>query len=382
MKLFYTLIILVLGFNLSSEIISVPKYNYSVYLPEGWILQEYSDDSELSWLSHDNGVVFSVTSWSGEVFENINEMFDELTSGFNADGDFVQYKYLTRKSAIGEVTFTTNSLEYKGWILFVNGSDFDYFISAFSLLENYIDQYSEIQSAIDSFAIGKEGELQPGPMSAFMDASPNRVDRVYSVDFLGQELKISVSETDFSSTQTLIEREANVMLNYSNDPENFYNAWKRYYKIIYRDSFKRMDSVYNALYPYLSQDKYDDYKKAELIMFWLQGYEYKRDLNSASDLLNPLESVITKTGDCDARSLVMGILLSKFGIKSLLLTSEKVKHAMIAVLCQGDGAAFHYEGENYLTVELTAKALIGEIKESMSDPALWTPISMEYKSEL
>lgn len=382
MKHFYTLILFLLSINLNSEIVSVPKYNYSVYPPEGWKLQEYNDDSELSWLSHDNGVAFSVTSWSGEVFESISIMFDELTSGFNADGDFVTYKYLDRDCAIGEVTFVTNSKEHKGWIIFIDGDDFDYFISAYSLLVNYEDQYSEIQSAIDSFAIGKKGELKPGPMSAFMDATPTRKSNVYTVDFFGQNLRISASEADFSSAQTLIEREANVMLNYSNDPENFYNAWKRYYKLIYRDSYERMDSVYNALYPYLSQEKYDDYKRAELIMFWLQRYNYKRDLKSSSDLLNPLESVITKTGDCDARSLVMGILLSKFGIKSLLLTSEKVKHAMIAVLCQGDGAVYNYEGESYLTVELTAEALIGEINKSMSDPSLWTPISMEYESEL
>lgn len=380
----YILLFLIFLANvfLWGEIVTVPKYNYSVYPLEGWALQEYSDDSELSWLSNDNGVAFSIASWSGEVFLDIDDMFHEVTSGFNASGDFVRFDYLNRNCAIGEITFVTNNKEHKGWILLIDGSDFDYYLSAFSLLENYNDKYSEIQSALDSFAIGKNGELLPGPMTTFLDATPTKKNSIYTIDFFGQELKVSASEVDFSSSQTLIEREATVMLNYSNDPENFYKAWQRYYKLIYRDSYSRLEGVYKSLFPYLSQEKYDDYKRAELIMFWIQGYEYKRDLKSTSDLLNPLESAITKTGDCDARSLVMGILLKKFGIDSVLLTSEKVKHAIIAVKCQGDGAVYNFEGEDYLTVELTAKALIGEIKESMADPGLWTPVSMEYKSDL
>ena len=39
-----------------------------------------------------------------------------------------------------------------------------------------------------------------------------------------------------------------------------------------------------------------------------------------------------------------------------------------------------YKGKKYLTVELTTKALIGEIKESISDPSLWTPVEMEYSN--
>ncbi|MBN2618346.1 MAG: hypothetical protein JXR64_08570, partial [Spirochaetales bacterium] len=97
-----------------------------------------------------------------------------------------------------------------------------------------------------------------------------------------------------------------------------------------------------------------------------------------SDLLNPLEAALYRVGDCDARSLVLGLLLKKFGIESLLLTSEIAKHAIIAVDIPGDGLNYKYNGKEYLEIELTKKTLIGEIDESISNPDIWTPVEMGY----
>lgn len=362
------------------DIVTVPNYNYSVYPLEGWDLQEYSSDSSLSWISRDNGVFFSVDSWHGDEFTDINSMFTTLTRDLNAQGSCVKFQYLDRESAIGEIVVTLNGFKYKGWIVLINGTGHDYYISGFSLLENYRELYSEIQSGIDSFSIGKEGALSPGPITTFLDQTPNKKLVKYNIDFFDHIIPLEIMDNQFSSAQTVIEREANIMLNYSNDPDNFYNAWKRYYKILFRDNYTRLDPVYRALEPYLGRDKYSDYDLTELLMFWIQGYTYSRDLDTASDLLNPLEASVFRKGDCDSRSLILGILLHKFEIKSILMTSEKVKHAMTGVNIPGEGAKIEHKGNEYLTVELTAKALIGEIKNTMSDPELWTIINMEYES--
>lgn len=380
MKTSVFVLLLLLPMYFHGEIVTVPKYNYSVFPLEGWELQEYESEAELSWISHNNGVSFTVRSWIGDTYSDIREMFTDLTSGLDATGNCVVFSYLDRDSAIGEVEVILNNVKYKGWIVFIEGSGFDYYISGFSLVENYKELYSEIQSAIDSFAIGREGAYMPGPITTFLDATPNKSDKEHNVDFFNNKLKIISSDVSTSSSQTLIEREAEIMKGYSHDPERFYNAWKRYYKLIFRDSYSRLDGVYNALYPYLGNNKYSDYDLTELLMFWIQGYTYRRDLSSASDLLNPLEASLSKTGDCDARSLILGILLHKFNIDSILLASEKVKHAMLAVDIPGEGAKFTHEDKDYLTIELTAKALIGEIKKSMADPSLWTVVEMEYES--
>lgn len=380
MKLLVFLFILTISSTLYGEIVTVPQFNYSVYPLEGWLLEEYESESELTWISHNNGVVFSVNSWHGDKFDSVSTMFKEVTSDLNASGNCVVFSYLDRDSVIGEIELILNGVVYKGWIVLIEGTGFDYYISAFSLLENYDDLYIEIQSAIDSFALGKEGDLSPGPITTFLDDTPNKRDVEHQIDFFNNNLSISTTSVEFSTAQTVIEREAQIMKAYSMDPDRFYKAWERYYKIIFRDNYSRLDGVYTALEPYIGNNKYSDYDLTELLMFWIQGYSYKRDLNTASDLLNPLEASISRSGDCDARSLILGILLHKFGIESILLTSEKVKHAMLAVNCPGEGAKMKHNGKEYLTIELTAKALIGEIKKGMADPALWTVIEMEYDS--
>ncbi|MGL1893786.1 MAG: hypothetical protein OCD02_19270 [Spirochaetaceae bacterium] len=373
-----SVILLLILCEINAEVVGVPKYDYSINPLIGSVLQDFEEESTLSWLSEDYGVALSIKAWEGSTFSDVTAMFNELTEGFNAAGDCVKFDYLDMQGVIGEVTFPVSGVNNKGWIIFLNGSKFDYYLISFTLEDNYREYYSEIQSVLDSFSSSSEGALRPGPVSAFYDQSPTNVNQDYTVDFFDNKLEIKSSKYSFTTSQTAIEREANVMLNYSNNPELFYKAWSRYYKLIFRDNYSRLEPVYQGLYPYFANDKYTDYELTELLMFWIQGYTYARSLESASDLLNPIEAALTKTGDCDSRSLILGILLHKFGINSILLTSEKVKHALLAVNCPGEGATYEYNGKKYLTVELTAKMLIGEISEKHSDLSLWTPVEMEY----
>lgn len=357
---------------------SVPDYDYSINPLEGWLLQPFENTSELSWYSSNQSIALSVLAFSGETYSDITTMFNDLTKEYDASGSFVKFQYLGFECTIGEITFKLGGETNKGWILFLNGSNFDYQISSFSRIESYEDNINEIQSVIDSFSPGKKGAINSGPISMFLNESPSKIIKNFPVDFFGNTLIVSGSEYDFENAQSIIEREANIMQNYSHDRKNFYNAWKRYYKVIFRDNYSRLEPLFVALYPYFADNKYTDYNLVELLMFWIQGYTYERSLESESDLLNPFEASTLKLGDCDTRSLILGILLNKFGVENILLTSEKVKHAIIAVDCPGDGMTYEYKGKKYLMVELTTKALIGEIKESFADPALWTPVEMEY----
>ena len=375
---FFILILLIGHISLFGDIVAVPEYNFSIYPLEGWVLQDYSSSSDLSWLSSDSSIALNIISYSGDRFSTVSEMFDELTPSLNATGDCVKFEYLDRECAIGEINLKVGNIQFKGWLLLINGEDYDYYLLSFSSLENYEGSINEIQSVIDSFALLGEGELSSGPITTFLNASPTRVKSSHEILFFSQTLKVELYEYDYSTAQSVIEREADIMGNYSNSPKEFYNAWRRYYKVLYRDNYKRLDPLYSALKPYFPKGKYSDYELTELLMFWIQGFKYGRTLEQKSDLINPLEAAVKGIGDCDTRSLILGILLSKFNIDSLLLTSEKLKHAVVAVRCDGEGVKFKNDGIDYLFVELTSKSLIGEIDESRAEPELWLPIKMEY----
>lgn len=370
-------LLFLLRFSIGAEIVGVPHYNYSIYPLEGWKLQGYSSDAELSWMSAEMDIACSVSAYEGSMFSSVEEMFSTLSLEYNGEGGFYPFIYQGMDAVIGEIKFEISGKIYKGWLLFMNGDEFDYHLNAFSLYESYEESQNEILSVIDSFAYGKNGTLNMGPVSTFLDSSNSKNFQIYTMDFFDHPLHITSSEYDFNNAQTIIEREAEIMNNYSEDPDRFYEAWKRYYKLIFRDNYSRLEPLYQALYPYLAQDRYTEYDLTEIIMFWLQTYTYERE-GGQSDLLSPLASSSKQVGDCDARSLIMGILLHKFGIQTLLLTSEKVKHAMIAAKIPGEGVKYIHNNDEYLRIELTKKALIGEITESIIDESLWTPVEMEY----
>ena len=62
----------------------------------------------------------------------------------------------------------------------MNGLDFDYYMIAFCLTDNYDEYVSEIQSVIDSFSYGVQGPLNPGPITSFLNESPNRSFKNYT----------------------------------------------------------------------------------------------------------------------------------------------------------------------------------------------------------
>lgn len=373
------LLVLLLLVNtlICAEIVGVPHFNYSIYPPIGWKLQPYTTAAELSWLSRDMDVACSVTAYDGSSYQTVEEMFKTLSREYHGQGEFFSFVYQGMEALLGEVEFKIADRVHKGWLLFLEGDEFDYHLNAFSLLESYEVSQSKILSVIDSFAYGESGALGFGPVSTFLHSSENKQVLTYPIDFFNQTINISSSEYDFTNAQTIIEREADIMKDYSEDPTNFYSAWKRYYKLIFRDNYSRLEPLFQELNRYLGQDMFSDYQRAEYLMLWLHSFQYDR-LGGQSDLLNPLASCTSQTGDCDARSLIMGILLHKFGIESILLTSEKVKHAMIAVKIPGEGVKYSYDGDDYLRIELTKKALMGEIPENLVDESLWTVVEMEY----
>ncbi len=91
---------------------------------------------------------------------------------------------------------------------------------------------------------------------------------------------------------------------------------------------------------------------------------------------SPIEFMYDLKGDCDTRSLLLFVLLKKFGYKTLLLASEYYKHAIIAVNLPdkgSDGIKFKYNNENYSVWETTAPGLpAGVLSPEVDNMNLWS----------
>ena len=152
-------------------------------------------------------------------------------------------------------------------------------------------------------------------------------------------------------------------------------AWRRFFRIIYRDSLNGLTPLIEELHRRYSPRPEPQERRliAEELLSWLQGFEYRRS-GTLSDFLDPVQVLVSSSGDCDSLGLLYVLLLHSFEIDAILLVSEAYSHAMPAADLPGEGARFMVEGTGYLVAEMTEKVALGLIAADMADPSGWIPV--------
>ncbi len=364
-------ILIFLALGLHARQVLLNPTTASVDVPAGWNLYDKTDPGRISFINPDNTIIFQVTSYDGSLYSGDLQMMDSHLQELEImESDYSRFLYEDRSVSLAEATFVSSGSPFHGWFLFIEREDQDYYLTAFSSEEYYDDSFSWIISCLDSFAPDQEGREISGPIST-MVSSGNNIRESLSIEFSGKIFPFSYDPVKEESVQILIEREASILNSYT-DPEEFEEAWKRYYQFIYRTSQKdleslswKMDSLMNGK---------SDSEKAELVLSWLQSFKYGSS-DTFSDLLSPLSSIAQKTGDCDALALVYNIILHDLGIDALLMVSYVYSHAMAAVQLDRSGAGFEFNKKKYIVAELTKKVDIGMISQDMADISKWIIIS-------
>jgi hypothetical protein len=174
----------------------------------------------------------------------------------------------------------------------------------------------------------------------------------------------------------VIEREALVLSAYASVPELFYPAWERYYRLIYRDSYSRLNPLSEALdNGPLPLDSPDRRIAAERLLSWLQSFTYG-STGGFSDLLSPAAACSSRTGDCDSLSLVLLILMDRYGVDGKLLLSQQAHHALAALDLPGRGMRYTEGEDSWIVAELTSTLPLGELPERLSGVNDWFGISL------
>ena len=173
--------------------------------------------------------------------------------------------------------------------------------------------------------------------------------------------------------------EYSVLAMYANN-QFWKEAWQRYYRCIYRDSYSRIENagrdIYKNLYNKAKKEnpQNEEIKYAQYLLSWVQNFDYKRADNKNSSDFTPLPAVLTGEGnDCDSRSLLVALLLKQIGIESLLLISNEYSHAMVATEIEAPGQIYSLEGSDryFIFGETTAKVTWGMINADFQDQSKW-----------
>jgi hypothetical protein len=223
-------------------------------------------------------------------------------------------------------------------------------------------------SVLDSLMPTDADRLYPGPITEF--AYPRETRVRYPLWNIGEEAWFYAEDEEAS--QDLVDREFEVLRRYANSPL-WEEAWIRFYRAIYRDSYDRLRNAAFVIERKMNVPAVDERDFAGLVLDWIQCFAYERN-PEGSDFTNLVSAVIGGRGDCDSRAMLWALILNHSNIQAAMMVSREYSHAMGLAELSGPGARFSLEGKSLLIAETTARVPIGLIAENQSVSDYWLGI--------
>lgn len=311
-----------------------------------------------------------------EMMEKISTVYEEC--------DFV---WNNRACAFGtfEMTMDTN---YSGLSMVVPSYDNQHYLLflGYAPASNQSFTQSIIMSCLNSICLDYSEYYTPGPVTTF--ACPLGNSKEFTIKIEEDEIKSTINEYDEDAAEFLIEMEYTILRlqKYNSDDERI-AAWQRYYRIIYRDNYGRIEKVLgdiiNYYYPLAGKpDKQNEIVFAQKILSWVQNFQYDRATSQTdSDFTSLCAAFCGKGNDCDSRSMMVCAFMQYLKIDSVLLISPEFSHALAGIDIMAPGQMFMFNDKNYLLGETTAKITWGTVVKEHADKNKWFPVYL-YLGEI
>ncbi|MEA1910884.1 MAG: hypothetical protein U9N32_04295 [Spirochaetota bacterium] len=369
---FILIFILFTGFNVFSWEAGLFSSSF-VNVPEGWYVLENKED-KVTFADPTDTAYFQLKRYSGNRFSRAVDIYTYVSTELGATGEGEEFLFDTKDSYFASIAFESSGYPYMGYLVCVEGEFEDIVLLAFSDEDNYNLSHDFLISSIDSFSLTESGLKNPGPVSQFYYPWPGRDKTINYITMDTKKIPVSFDVNEISTARILIEREARVLIQYTNSNLSDL-AWARYYKLIYRDNFNRLRRIARIAASEITDDfeSLSPLEKSSLLLSWIQEFKYVRT-GTLADFMSPIDTVFEAAGDCDSRSLLYIMLLEYNGIDSILMVSSEYSHSLTGVAVVGMGAHYSYEGSEYLIAETTDNVSIGLIDRTMADPSKWMGI--------
>jgi hypothetical protein len=373
--------------------IASSTWGFSLDPPEGYTLSGGDGRNDFSFVSS-FGTTLRLTVYPNS--SSLESQAGEFERKLGAIAGRHAFDYHGRRALVSTLRFTGGAANGRssGWAFYVelnsagprgNGSARPPILAA-AAYGPPGDQYQLLHlSALDSIVPAAEDRLRPGPITEFSYPAGER--KRYPLAFTAGAGETSAVEAwfregDAKAAQSLIDREFAVFKQYV-DSKDWREAWKRFYRAIYRDSFDRLKNAAFILERLWNTDggagsrKREARNLAEQTLRWVQGFKYERNL-TGSDFVNLISAAREGRGDCDSRAMLFAIILEQAGIPAAMMVSREFGHAMGLADIEGEGARFPFreggKNHNWMVAETTARVGIGRIEQNQSEIAKWLEI--------
>ena len=383
-KLFYFLFILfaITSYSFGEQIID-RDFGFSLDIPEGFEIADYTEDGMSYVFSHPNIPVTLVMKLTEEKnAKSAAEVLNINLKKLNASGETDSFKW---NGTVCGISYFSMSLDdnYSGWAVSAPVKIQDYYV----ILLCYAPESKKgceqfIISTINSLSINNEYLNTPGIITSY--AFPPEGSESVLLKIGGKEIKTSLDKSDEEAAKFVIDLEYSVLNLYANH-KMWKEAWQRYYRMIYRDNAGRLQqtakNIYDSIYPELKKSKPQDadIKYAQALLSWVQTFGYERAQSKIeSDFTSLPASIKGKGSDCDSRSMLVSVLLNYTGIDTAMLISREYSHAVVVTDIPAPGQTFTMEnGREYLFGETTARVTWGMLAQDQADRTKWIPVTFD-----
>jgi hypothetical protein len=372
------LLILLAAAHAPAEVAYHSQLGYWVDAPTNWTSIETGDSRVVAFTDPTERAIFQIVSYDSDRFDDASQIAGHIRDGLGATGEILPFEYMRRDAALADYTFDTPQGTMRGYFIFLDHRLADHAAFAYVVEDAYQDAHDFLLSAVDSFAPTARSRRHPGPVSAFLSGDQEDGWEGVSIDGPLGPLSVRMNVGGVDDNQVVIEREAWILSLFQGRDglvDGWQSAWRRFYRMVYRDSVSRLEPLARAIEAQLEEEDVGREEVPGLLLDWIQGFDFVRT-GSLSDLASPTTCVLESAGDCDGLGILYASILHYLGYDAILMVSMVHSHALVGVDVEGAGARFPFKNTDYLVAELTDDVDIGMIAAGMADPADWIGIEL------
>jgi len=346
-----------------------------VDLPEDYLVSGSNKDGSAYQLDYAIAPVTAVIRIYKEGrFSSAKEALDTTLANLKAQGPSKEVQWRNLTGATGEFAFRFNTVEMAGKgmaSLIPNGKGSIVCIAWCP--ENQKEQCEPfITSFLDGVYIDSGSYFESGIWTQSLYPEKDDWQEV-TLTIDGKTISTQMRKNAKEASEYVIDREFQTLKMYMSS-EKWKQAWQRYYRMIFRDSFHRLQKasfdIYNALAPTCK----DGTDLAQKLLTWTQSFSYEREKTS-SDFASLPGMLAGGGSDCDSRSMLLSVLLTGMNQDAIMLVSRQYGHALCAITSGHQGHSFKFNGKDYLMGETTKKGLTwGIIAAEHDNQSNWVPV--------
>ncbi len=375
-KIFIIIFFLAAVFSSYGERLGLKGYqDFTIDFPEGFYVYDMtSDGKSIQLVSDEHPVNALLRIYNYGKYGSSRRCMDDSLSRLGIKASPVEVDWRNQKCSFAVLSGTFFNGEHKGYAMtftlpYDKGS---VFFMTWCSKDKAAGCDNIMASTMDSVCIDTGSYYEEGIFTKWKYPDRGQLVNI-ELNIDGKKIQTKLFENDDTINRYLVEREYQVLLTYSKSTK-WKEAWQRYYRMIFKDTYKRLRipafDIYNALIPYCD----DDTALAQKLLTWTQNMVYERE-KTVSDFATANSILMGGGSDCDSRSMLLAILLTHMNQDTVIFISKEFSHAMAGFVSTHPGHSFTVDGKKYLMGETTGKGLTwGKISSDMDNQSKWITV--------